>query len=62
MVMIILITIIINPIIKNKEKRRPKILTEIKQTNLETNYYDPTTTLLRPTTLPRFESSRKIVI
>ena len=50
MVMIILTTTIINPIIKKKEgkkeKRRPKILTEIKQTNLETNDYDPITTLL----------------
>ena len=46
-------------LLTRKKKRKPKILTEIKQTNLETNEDYPRPP---PTTLPRFESFRKIVI
>ena len=42
--MIVLITIIINLIIKNKEKRRSKILTGTQEANLQTNDHDPRTT------------------
>ena len=37
--------------IRSKKKRRPKIMTEIKQINLKTNDYDPTPF---PSLIPRY--------
>ena len=56
----ILITIIIIKFIRKNEKKTPKTLTEIKQSNIERDYYDLTPSL--GIILPRFESSQNTVI